>query len=213
MHVPDHLVGIAVLDHGPVHGRPDGLPVEVPIVHDARAERAQGVGPLHSQHGARVGVTEVMQAVVVRDCIASDPLVRLVGGDVGGRLPHDDRDLPLVVQEPASRGTHDVRAVCVQRTHRLLKIGRSGAELRAELGPPALVVQVYAHDLRRLHGSEMSSILSVHSTTVIGNQLFAPPRHRDGLAVKQDTSLLHCHSRCHPFDGCVLACPGPRPER
>ena len=82
VHVPDHLVGVAVLDTSPFTNVRMRLAVEVPVVDDARSERAQGVGALHAQHRARVGVTEVVQAVVVRDRVAGDPLARLVGGDV-----------------------------------------------------------------------------------------------------------------------------------
>ena len=85
-HVPDHLVGVPALRDRAVHARLDVLAVEVPVGHDARPERAQGVGPLHAQHRPGVGVAEVVQPVVVADRVARDVGVGLVGRDVAASL-------------------------------------------------------------------------------------------------------------------------------
>src|SRR5581483_4243331 len=103
VHVPDHLVGGAVLADLAVHVRPDALAVKVPVVHEAGTERAERVGALHAQHRSGIGVAEVVQAEVVRDGEARDELGRLVRRDVAALAPDDDRDLALVVEVPAPR--------------------------------------------------------------------------------------------------------------
>src|SRR5439155_4203969 len=152
VHVPDHLVGVPRLRGRAIDPRLDRLVVEVPVVHEARSEWAQGVRALHTEHRARIGVAEVVEAEVVRDREAADERPDVVRADVL-RLPTDhDGDLAFVVEETAPWRPHHFATVRVQRRDRLVEIRRSLAELHLELRPTTLVVQVDADDLRRLDG-------------------------------------------------------------
>ena len=75
--------------------------------HEPGAEGAQGVGALHAQHRAGVGVAEVVQPVVVGDRVAGDVVAGVVVAHVPAGAADDDGDLALVVEPLAVRRPHD----------------------------------------------------------------------------------------------------------
>ena len=85
------------------HGAALGL---VPEVHEAGPEGTERVAPLHPQHRSGVGVTEVVQPVVVADRVSGDVVAGLVGCHVPAAFPDDDADLSLVVEVSAARRPH-----------------------------------------------------------------------------------------------------------
>ena len=100
---------MALLDLLAVDERPERqiLGVDVGGVDHNRAERAEPVLALDAEHRAAVGVAEVVDAPVIGDRIAADVVERLVEGHPVTRSPDHDRDLTLVVEEPATGGSHD----------------------------------------------------------------------------------------------------------
>ena len=126
VHVPLHLLRVAVLFDLAVDDRADLLVVEVPIGDQPRPNRTQRVAALHPQHRAGVGVSEIVQAVVVRDAVAGDVRAGLGGRNVAARLADDDGDLALVVEPLAPVGAHDIGAMTGQRGDRLVEVRRCG---------------------------------------------------------------------------------------
>ena len=107
VHVPSHLVGVAVLLHLAVDQCADLLVPEVPPLDQPWSDGAQRVGALDPQHRAGVGVAEIVQPVVVTDGVSADVVARLSRGDVARGPPDDDGDLALVVQPLAAPRPHD----------------------------------------------------------------------------------------------------------
>ena len=60
VHVPGHLGRRSVLAHVAVDEGAHRLVPEVPVFDEPWPDRAEGVGPLHPQHRAGVGIAEVM---------------------------------------------------------------------------------------------------------------------------------------------------------
>ena len=135
----------------PFTQRPDPLAVEVPVGHEAGPERAERVRALHAQHRARVGVAEVVQAEVVRDRVADDVLARPRRARCAW-----SRRRSRSRSRPRSSGTGTAAAgrrrppCAFSALIGLWKYVGAGSERGAELGAPALVVQVDADDLRGL---------------------------------------------------------------
>src|SRR5690606_2661983 len=119
VHVQLHLVGAAVLDQLAVDVGPQVLAAEVPVGDEAGPKGAERVGALDPEHRARVGVAEVVQAVVVGDGVAGDVRARVGGRDVAAGPADDDRDLALVVEVPAPFRADDRAPVGVERRDRL----------------------------------------------------------------------------------------------
>ena len=106
-------------------------------------------------------------------------------------LADHDRDLALVVQVAAARRPHDLPAVRVQRRRRLVEEGGCRAELRLELGPATLVVEMDADDLRRLDRREVRRLVHRDAPAVGGDELVALAGDRGGHAVEEDPPSLH----------------------
>ena len=190
MHVPLHLRGGGVLLHHTVHAGLDVLVVEVPAGDEAGADRREGVGTLHAQHRTGIGVAEVVQAVVVPHGVARDVVAGVVGRDVArGAADHDD-DLALVVEPLAALRAHDRAPVRVQRGDRLVEVRRCRRELGHELLRAAVVVEMDADDLRRLHRRQVDRVVDPRLAAVAGHQGVAVAHHLHGRALEQDAAVL-----------------------
>ena len=97
---------------------------DVDTAHQAGADRAEAVLPLHAQHRAGVGVAEVLRADVVRRRESGQVVPDVRRRDVAHRPAHDRGDLALVVQVLAVRRPAERAAVRVERGRRLLEVGR-----------------------------------------------------------------------------------------
>ena len=174
----------------PLTRRRDPLVAEVPVGDDARTDRAQGVRALDAQHRAGVGVTEVVQAEVVGDRVPGDVRSRLVTGDVSACAPDHDRDLAFVVEPLAAIRPHHRASMAVERTDRLVEVGRSRRQLGHELVDPTPVVEVNADDLGRHDRSEMGGGLGSDGATITGDEVVTQDGDRRRVAVEQDSAVL-----------------------
>ena len=186
MHVPLHLGGRGILFDLTIHDRLDLLVVEVPVRDQTRAERAQGVAALDSQHRTSVGVSEVVQAIIVGDRVASDVLTGLVGRNVATGLADDDADLTLVVQPFAAFRAHDVALVSGERGDRFVEIRGCGRKLCHELLDAALVVQMHTDDLGRLDRGEVYGIFESDGATVASDEGVAVLDDFDWVTVEKN---------------------------
>ena len=190
VHVPIHLVGVAVLLHLTVDQCADLLVPEVPPLDQPRSDGAQRVGALDPQHRAGVGVAEIVQPVVVTDGVSADVVARLIRGDVARGPPDDDGDLALVVQPLATPRPHDGGLVGVERRDRLVKVRRRRGQAGQHLLDPRRVVQMDADDLGRDDGGKVDRLVDAHLPAVVGNQRVALPDNVDDVAVQQDPARL-----------------------
>ncbi len=188
MHVPLHLVCVAVLAGLAVDGGGDALVSEVPVRHKTGADGAQGVAALNPQHGARIGVTEIVEAVVVCHAVTGDVVARFVRRDVAAGPAHDDGDLAFVVQPLTALWSNDVGTVAAERGDRLLEVGGSRRQLGHELVDTADVVQVDADDLCRLGWSKVDRAVHIDVSTVAGDESFTVPGHLGRVSIKQNSS-------------------------
>ena len=124
VHVPLHLIGRSILFHFAVDQRADLLASEVPIGDQPRPNRTQRVAAFHPQHGAGVGVSEIVQAIVVRHAVPSDVLARLSRRNVAARLADNDGNLALEVEPLAPGGPDHIGPMTGQRGDRLVEVRR-----------------------------------------------------------------------------------------
>jgi hypothetical protein len=141
------------------------------------AERA-GVSSPFTRHRGGVGVSEVVQAEVVRDREATDERPGVMRVQVLRSPADHDRDLAFVVEEATPRRPYDLAVVRVQGRDRLVEVRRSIAERHLELRSAALVVQMDADDLRRLDRRGVQGCVNREGATVRRDQRVTVSRDR-----------------------------------
>ncbi len=153
---PYHLRDGRVLHHRPVDERAQRRLAHIDPAHETRPERTEAILTLDPEHRAGVGVTEVVQAGVVRWAEPGEVIPHVVGPYAPHRSADDRRDLAFVVQELAVGRTNELAAMPVECRCGLDEVrGVVTFELAAELSRSRQVVQVHAHDRARFDRADV----------------------------------------------------------
>jgi hypothetical protein len=219
--MPHSISGTGILDRDAVDERADRRLAHVYAAHQPRSEWTEAVLPLHSQHRARVGVAEVVQARVVRGTEPGQVVPHVISAHPSHGPANDRGDLAFVVQELAVRRTDELAAVAVERRRGLHEVrGMVAFELASELHGPRGVVEVHAHDRACIDGRD------VHRRCLVDRGAVFEDEHvRLGSAVVHSTfvdypaylssrAVEHAHAEPFPSSNrsasdrtkCVTAC-------
>ena len=93
-----HLGQRAFLDNLAVDIGPYALLSDIDAAHDAGADRAEAIHPLHAQHRSCIGVAEILGTDVVHRGKAGNVVPHLVAANVAHWLTNDHTDFAFIVE-------------------------------------------------------------------------------------------------------------------